>query len=147
MLPRMKYRLALDIGTNSIGWGLIRLDASEPPQPTAVIRLGVRIFSDGREPARGKGEVGTSLAATRRQARAMRRRRDRLLKRKARLQAALVRLGFWPQDESARKALVTLDPYQLRSDGLDKPLTPAQFGRALFHLNQPEPARAASAGP
>lgn len=136
MLPRMKYRLALDIGTNSIGWGLIRLDTSDPPRPTAMIRLGVRIFSDGREPARGKGEVGTSLAATRRQARAMRRRRDRLLKRKARLQATLIRLGFWPQDEAARKALVTLDPYQLRSDGLDKALTPAQFGRALFHLNQ-----------
>ncbi len=136
MLPRMKYRLALDIGTNSIGWCLIRLDASEPPSPVAVIRAGVRIFADGREPARGKGEVGTSLAATRRQARAMRRRRDRLLKRKARLQAALISLGFWPQDEPARKALVTLDPYQLRKDGLDKPLTPAQFGRALFHLNQ-----------
>ncbi len=136
MLPRMKYRLALDIGTNSIGWCLIRLDADQPPQPVAVIRAGVRIFPDGREPARGKGEVGTSLAATRRQARAMRRRRDRLLKRKARLQAALLSLGFWPQDEAARKALVTLDPYQLRSDGLDKQLTLAQFGRALFHLNQ-----------
>jgi CRISPR-associated endonuclease Csn1 len=136
MLPRMKYRLAIDIGTNSIGWCLIRLDSQEPPRPVAIIRAGVRIFPDGREPARGKGEVGTSLAATRRQARAMRRRRDRLLKRKARLQAALVRLGFWPQDEAARKALVTLNPYQLRSEGLDKPLTPAQFGRALFHLNQ-----------
>lgn len=136
MLPRMKYRLALDIGTNSIGWCLIRLNASEPPQPVAVIRAGVRIFPDGREPARGKGEIGTSLAATRRQARAMRRRRDRLLKRKARLQAALIRLGFWPENEAARKALVTFNPYQLRSDGLDKPLTPAHFGRALFHLNQ-----------
>jgi CRISPR-associated endonuclease Csn1 len=136
VLPRMKYRLALDLGTNSIGWCLIRLNTNEPAQPVAVIRAGVRIFPDGREPARGKGEVGTSLAATRRQARAMRRRRDRLLKRKARLQAALIRLGFWPQDESARKALVTLDPYQLRKDGLDKALTPAQFGRALFHLNQ-----------
>ncbi|MFO1219760.1 MAG: type II CRISPR RNA-guided endonuclease Cas9 [Burkholderiaceae bacterium] len=136
MLPRMKYRLALDIGTNSIGWCLIRLKNSEPPTPIAVIRAGVRVFPDGREPARGKGEVGTSLAATRRQARAMRRRRDRLLKRKARLQDALIRLGFWPRDDAARKALVTLDPYRLRSDGLDKPLTPAEFGRALFHLNQ-----------
>jgi CRISPR-associated endonuclease Csn1 len=137
MLPRMTYRLALDIGTNSIGWCVLRLGASESsPKPIAVIRAGVRIFPDGREPARGKGEVGTSLAATRRQARAMRRRRDRLLKRKARLQAALISLGFWPQDEAARKALVTLDPYQLRKDGLDKPLMPAQFGRALFHLNQ-----------
>lgn len=129
MLPRMRYRLALDIGTTSIGWCLIRLDAKD--EPCAVIRMGVRIFSDGRNP-----KDGSSLAVTRRLARQMRRRRDRLLKRKARLQDALVRLGFWPQDVAARKALETLDPYALRRDGLDKPLTPAQFGRALFHLNQ-----------
>ena len=62
MLHKMRYRLALDIGTTSIGWGLVRLDAGTPPQPTALIRSGVRLFSDGREPARGKGEVGSSLA-------------------------------------------------------------------------------------
>lgn len=129
MLPRMRYRLALDIGTTSIGWCLIRLNASE--EPCAVIRMGARIFSDGRNP-----KDGSSLAVTRRLARQMRRRRDRLLKRKARLQQALVRLGFWPQDIKDRKALEALDPYLLRRDGLDKPLGAAQFGRALFHLNQ-----------
>lgn len=129
MLPRMRYRLALDMGTTSIGWCLIRLDANDGP--CAIIRMGSRIFSDGRNP-----KDGSSLAVTRRLARQMRRRRDRLLKRKARLQEALIRLGFWSNDESQRKALVTLDPYRLRSEGLDKPLTPAQFGRALFHLNQ-----------
>lgn len=129
MLPSMRYRLALDIGTTSIGWCLIRLNATD--EPCAVIRMGVRIFSDGRNP-----KDGSSLAVTRRLARQMRRRRDRLLKRKARLQDALVRLGFWPQDVAARRALEAFDPYALRRDGLDKPLTAAQFGRALFHLNQ-----------
>lgn len=129
MLPRMRYRLALDIGTTSIGWCLMRL--AHDDAPCAVIRAGVRIFSDGRNP-----KDGTSLAVTRRQARAMRRRRDRLLKRKARLMDALVRLGFWPQSDSERKKLVALNPYELRRDGLDKALTPAQFGRAIFHLNQ-----------
>lgn len=129
MIPRMRYRLALNLGTTSIGWCLIRLDASEAP--VAIIRMGSRIFSDGRNP-----KDGASLAVTRRLARQMRRRRDRLLKRKARLQDALIRQGFWPGDEAQRKALATLDPYGLRRDGLDKPLSPAQFGRALFHLNQ-----------
>ena len=129
MLHRMRYRLALDIGSTSIGWCLIRLDAES--NPCAVIRAGVRIFSDGRNP-----KDGSSLAVTRRLARQMRRRRDRLLKRKARLQDALIRLGFWSPDLAQRKALEGLDPYTLRRDGLDKPLTPAQFGRALFHLNQ-----------
>jgi CRISPR-associated endonuclease Csn1 len=129
MLRRMRYRLGLDLGTTSIGWCLIRLDADDVP--SAVIRAGVRIFSDGRSP-----KDGASLAVTRRLARQMRRRRDRLLKRKARLEAALVELGFWPADLAERRKLATLDPYELRRDGLDKALTPAQFGRALFHLNQ-----------
>ena len=95
MLPNMRYRLALDLGTTSIGWCLIRLN--KEAQPCAVIRMGSRIFSDGRNP-----KDGSSLAVTRRLARQMRRRRDRLLKRKSRLQEGLIRLGFWPGDELNR---------------------------------------------
>ena len=125
----MKYRLALDIGTTSIGWAMLRLN--EEHLPIAVIRAGVRIFSDGRNP-----KDGSSLAVTRRAARGMRRRRDRLLKRKARLMQALIDLGFFPRDEAARKALDRLDPYALRAKGLDQQLTAAEFARALFHINQ-----------
>ncbi|HUO44208.1 MAG TPA: type II CRISPR RNA-guided endonuclease Cas9, partial [Burkholderiales bacterium] len=133
MLPKMRYRLALDLGSTSLGWAMIRLDTHD--NPCAVIRAGVRIFSNGREPAR-PGEVGTSLAATRRAARAMRRRRDRLLKRKHRMMALLLKHHFFPTDEATRKALERLNPYELRAKGLDKPLTPAEFARALFHINQ-----------
>ena len=129
MLPKMKYRLALDIGSSSIGWCLIRLNASSAP--VAIIRMGVRIFPDGRNP-----KDGSSLAVTRRGARQMRRRRDRLLKRKARLVAALTRLGFFPVDETERKNLVQLDPYVLRKKGLYEALTGPEFARALFHINQ-----------
>jgi CRISPR-associated endonuclease Csn1 len=129
----MRYRLALDLGSTSLGWAMIRLAADDTP--CAVIKAGVRIFSNGREPA-GKGEVGTSLAATRREARAMRRRRDRLLKRKARMTRTLVQHGFFPRDEAARKALERLDPYALRAKGLDSALTGPDFARALFHINQ-----------
>jgi CRISPR/Cas system Type II protein with McrA/HNH and RuvC-like nuclease domain len=45
-MSQMKYRLALDLGSTSLGWSMIRLnDANEP---NAVIKAGVRIFSDGR---------------------------------------------------------------------------------------------------
>ncbi len=130
-MSAMRYGLALDLGSTSLGWAMIRLNSDNPPAPVAVIKAGVRIFSDGRNP-----KDGSSLAVTRRDARAMRRRRDRLLKRKARMTRSLIEHGFFPADEAQRKNLVTLNPYSLRAKGLDVALTPAEFGRALFHINQ-----------
>ena len=129
MLHKMRYRLALDLGSTSLGWAMIRLDSEQ--KPCAVVKAGVRIFSDGRNP-----KDGSSLAVTRRAARAMRRRRDRLLKRKARMMRTLIAHGFFPNDDMQRKALEALNPYQLRAKGLDEVLTPYEFGRALFHINQ-----------
>lgn len=125
----MRYRLALDLGSTSLGWAVFRLNASH--EPNALIKAGVRIFSDGRNP-----KDGSSLAVTRRAARAMRRRRDRLLRRKQRMLNKLIEHSFFPAEESARKALEQLNPYQLRAAGLDTPLSPPEFARALFHLNQ-----------
>ena len=56
--------------------------------------------------------------------------------RKARMMTKLVEYGFFPRDDAARKELERLNPYQLRAKGLHEALTPAEFGRALFHLNQ-----------
>lgn len=128
-MPVMRYRLALDLGSTSLGWAMIRLNADN--LPCAVIKAGVRIFSDGRNP-----KDGSSLAVTRRDARSMRRRRDRLLKRKARMMRTLVEHHFFSSEETERKALLTLNPYTLRAKGLDAALTPAEFSRALFHINQ-----------
>ena len=129
MPSAMRYRLGLDLGSSSIGWCMVRLNRNN--QPCAIIRMGVRIFPDGRNP-----KDGSSLAVTRRMARQARRRRDRLLKRKSQLLAALVKLGFFPADSAERKALTQLNPYDLRRKGLYEPLTPAEFARALFHINQ-----------
>lgn len=131
MPQKMRYRLALDLGSTSLGWAMIRLNNEKQPAPVAVIKAGVRIFSDGRNP-----KDGSSLAVTRREARATRRRRDRLLKRKARMMRTLVEYGFFPEDEKARKALETISPYSLRARGLDGLLKPEEFARALFHINQ-----------
>lgn len=129
MSLRMRYRLALDLGSTSLGWAMIRLDGAGAP--IAVIKAGSRIFSDGRNP-----KDGSSLAVTRREARAMRRRRDRLLKRKARMMRTLIEHGFFPADDAARKALETISPYGLRAKGLNEALKPEEFARALFHINQ-----------
>ncbi|WP_233252192.1 type II CRISPR RNA-guided endonuclease Cas9 [Limnohabitans sp. 2KL-17] len=125
----MRYRLALDLGSTSLGWAMVRLNAQN--ETCAVIKAGVRIFSDGRNP-----KDGSSLAVSRREARAMRRRRDRLLKRKNRMMTNLLHHGFFPQDETDRKALETKDPFALRAKGLDQTLLPEEFARALFHINQ-----------
>ena len=125
MLPR--YRLGLDLGTNSLGWSMLELD--ENNYPVRVHRLGVRIFSDGRDP---KTEV--SLAAARTQARGQRIRRERFLKRRTDLLAKLVALGLFPSDKNVGRNLATLDPYELRSKALNEKLHPFHVGRALLHL-------------
>lgn len=125
----MSYRLGIDLGTNSLGWCLLRLDADK--RPSDVIDAGVRIYSDGRNP-----KDKESLAVARRTARSMRRRRDRYLRRRRNLLKALMRSALMPTDPKAAKALETLDPFALRSRGLDEALTPHELGRALFHLAQ-----------
>ena len=61
-MKKIKYRLGLDLGTNSIGWSLLALDEASKPQ--SLIALNSRIFSDGRDP-----KSKSSLAVNRRMAR------------------------------------------------------------------------------
>lgn len=129
MSKRLRYRLALDLGTNSIGFCL--LDLNGEGRPCGVRRMGVRIFPDGRDP-----KSQQSLAADRRLARSMRRRRDRYLRRRKVLMNALVAAALMPETRQARKALEALDPYELRAAAVAGPLPAHQLGRALFHLNQ-----------
>src|SRR3546814_15897975 len=88
----MATRLGLDIGTNSIGWCLF--------DGNTIRDIGVRIFSDGRDPT-----SGASLAVDRRNARAMRRRRDRYVRRRSALLPALVETGLMPSHAKEAKAL------------------------------------------
>lgn len=126
---RRQYRLGLDIGSNSLGWFLVWLDADG--QPEGLGPGGVRIFKDGRDP-----QSKTSNAVTRRVARGARRRRDRYLTRRAKLMSLLVEHGLMPNDDADRKSLECLDPYELRASALDNPLPAFHIGRTLFHLNQ-----------
>lgn len=126
-MERIKYRLGLDMGANSLGWCVYRLGTDG--EPDKIIRMGARIFSDGRDP-----KTLASRAADRRLARQARRRRDRVLKRRHKLIKALAQHGLMPTDDDARKQLQGLDPYELRARGLDHPLPLYEFGRALYHL-------------
>ena len=128
-ISKRRYRLGLDVGSNSLGWFMVWLD--EKDRPSALGPGGVRIYPDGRDP-----KSKTSNAVDRRAARGARRRRDRYLTRRARLMALLVAHGLMPEDETERKRLETLDPYELRAKALDAALPAHHVGRALFHLNQ-----------
>lgn len=123
------YRFSFDLGTNSIGWAVIALEKNL--RPNGLVDCGSRIFSDGRNP-----KDKQSLAVARREARAMRRRRDRYLKRRDELTYRLIANGLMPQNADERKSLVDLDPYTLRAKALDEQIPLYHFGRALFHLNQ-----------
>jgi CRISPR-associated endonuclease Csn1 len=123
------WRLGADLGTNSLGWAAVRLDAGG--KPAGLLAAGSRIFSDGRDP-----KSGASLAVDRREARAMRRRRDRFQQRQRALMKYLVADGLFPADPAERKALERLDPFELRARALDEALALPHVGRAIWHLNQ-----------
>lgn len=119
------YRLGLDLGANSLGWCCLDLD--DAGASAGIRDIGVRIFPDGRDP-----KTAASLAAERRAARAMRRRRDRYLQRRRVLVNTLVRHGLLP----ASGRVTASDPWALREAALHRRLDPFELGRVIFHLNQ-----------
>lgn len=125
----MKYRLGLDIGTNSIGWAVLELDSNKKVK--GIIDAGSRVFSDGRAP-----KDKTSLAVKRREKRGMRRRRDRLLKRKSRLLNVLVENGLFPHSIKDQQELKNACPYEIRKKAIDTEIDKFELGRALIHLCQ-----------
>lgn len=125
----MDYILGLDLGETSLGWSVVELDKNGGM--SRLERMGVRIFSDGRD-----SKTKEPLAVARRTARGMRKRRDRFVMRRETLMNKLAKYGLMPENEAERKDLERLNPYELRVRGLDEKLPPYELGRALFHINQ-----------
>ena len=125
----MRYRLGLDLGTNSIGWAILALD--EESCPTKIINFNSRIFSDGRVP-----KTGASLAEARRKARGIRRRYERLTRRKKKLKNILIRHSFFPKSLDEGHSLKNKDVYYLRTKALDEKIEKFELGRALLHIDQ-----------
>lgn len=125
----MKYRLGIDLGSTSLGWCILTLDKNG--RPSSIHDMGVRIFPDGRD-----DKSKEPLAVTRRTARGMRRNLDRRDLRQKRLMHFMIKSGLMPKEEHERKALETLDPYELRARALDEKIPLHHLGRALFHISQ-----------
>lgn len=128
MIKNNSYRLGIDLGTNSLGFALVELKDN---YPVKLIDMGVRIFSDSRT-----DKTKTPLSVQRRTARGMRRRRDRLVRRRQHLIKSFIEIGLMPEDKIERKNLELIDPYEVRAKGLNEKLTLYELGRALFHINQ-----------
>ena len=107
----MNWRLGLDLGTNSIGWSVFSL--TEEKEIDTLVDLGVRIFSDGRDP-----KSKEPLAVERRIARGQ---RKLIYRRKLRRKATfrlLQKSGLFPNDKAKAKDIKSLNPYELRVKAL-----------------------------
>ncbi|MDE2039238.1 MAG: type II CRISPR RNA-guided endonuclease Cas9 [Elusimicrobia bacterium] len=144
--------LGLDIGTNSLGWALVKGERE-------ILGMGVRVFKAGSEGdiSSGKDEP---LNAERRAKRQIRRQLWRRARRLEVVFNALKRAKLIPTDaqsdaQGRHEALEKLDdefrakhlppgdhraaqllPYILRDKALNGALEPFAIGRALYHLAQ-----------
>jgi len=124
----MSTVLAFDIGSNSVGSAWI-------DRETGKITTGISIFPAGVDESDDKR--GDPKNAKRRMARRTRITLRRRAQRKRELRLKLIEVGLLPCNAAEFKALLEqTDPWALRRAGLDKSLTPHEFGRVLLHLAQ-----------
>ncbi len=131
--------LGLDIGTNSVGSAWVDTEAQ-------TIVLGVSVFPAGVEEREDKR--GDPKNKARRLARSQRRSIARRAKRKRQLRKLLIGAKLLPADPQQLCAIFSptkkeekeeperWDPWRLRREGLERELSPYEFGRVLVHLNQ-----------
>lgn len=129
-----KRILGLDLGSNSIGWALLK--TTDAGKPTGLIDLGSRIFNKAVE-----DKTPTPKNQKRRNSRLARRVVQRRARRRRRMLNYLVSLNLLPSNlkdhPKPESVLNTLgDPYSLRAKALDSPLSVHELGRVLLHLVQ-----------
>ncbi len=115
------YALGLDIGMASVGAALLASDH--------IIALHVRTF-DKAETAK----EGESLNKIRRDARLMRRRIRRRAFRLLRLRRLFKRINLLKSHDTTVFSLPESTPWQLRAEGLDRQLLPAEWAAAIYHI-------------
>ena len=120
-------RFAFDMGTNSIGWAVLDMSNTKSPQ---IRDMGVRIYTDGRE-----AKTGTPLNEARRDARQMRRQRDRKIRRKKAMLHFLMDNKLMPKERDKQAAVAQLDPYELRAAALERKLEPFELGRTMMQFS------------
>src|SRR5215469_17971443 len=116
-----------DIGTTSIGSAVIDYDPGRGRGE--ILRLGVRIFPEARDPD------GMPLNQTRRIKRMMRRQLRRRRQHRRALNEALSEAALLPAyGTSEWQDVMKSDPVGLRTRGLSELLSAHEVGRALYHL-------------
>ncbi len=119
-LSPQNYTLGLDIGVASVGWCLV-----EPE--TGIIGIGVRMFSPP-ETGEKKNPVGKEWRSQRLARRTIRRRRLRMSEFRKLFN---IQLG----DKGAINEFKDLpSPWDLRADGLKRPLSRNEWLYALYHI-------------
>ena len=160
--PAEDFVLGIDLGSNSIGWALVKL---VDDNPAGLIRAGARVFEAGM-----KGDLESGQEESRNKARRDSRHQRRQLWRRARRLKKIFKLlqsfGLLPARNTStpderQDLLNELDrkimssewfanqrasgrfpepdqtlPYILRATALDGPIEPHFLGRALYHLAQ-----------
>ncbi len=125
-----QYILGLDIGSNSVG------SAAWVPATNEIV-TGVSVFPAGVEQSdRGRGDP---VGRDRRLKRTLRRMTARRAERKRQVWLACADAGLLPTSRAEIDALLqdeSANPWRLRAEGLDRALTPHEFGRVLLHMAQ-----------
>lgn len=146
----MKTILGLDLGTNSIGWALVK-EAETTDEKSEIIRLGARIINydnfvsteTGKEikgdPADYfRGGKGVSTCAGRTQKRSARRNLQRYKLRRENLIEILKENGFISDETilSENGNSTTFETYRLRAKSASEEITLEQFARVLLMINK-----------
>jgi CRISPR-associated endonuclease Csn1 len=124
----MSYRLALDVGTASIG--LVAYELNDVQEPISILHHAVRIFPEPLQAVKNES-VGQPKKAARREARQLRRQIERKARRLRRIAHCLPLLGLEPE---------TILPdsgdniHRLRAEAATQRIELADFARVLLKL-------------
>lgn len=118
----MAYIIGLDLGIASVGWSVI-----DPGK--RIIDLGVRAFKKAET-----GKTGDPLNLVRRQSRLTRRRIYRRAQRLNKLLNYFIEIGLIASKDEILKNAHHENPWELRTRGLEKPLTNNQLARVIYHI-------------
>ncbi len=122
--------LGVDGGIASIGWAVIETSADETTTG-GVVAVGVRTFNSPEE----KTQSGPRLkSAERRQFRGQRRVTNRRRQRMNALRELFVAHGLLANSGKDALRAPALDPWCMRADALNRPLTPIELAVALGHI-------------
>ncbi|MBM3570497.1 MAG: type II CRISPR RNA-guided endonuclease Cas9 [Alphaproteobacteria bacterium] len=117
------WRLGLDVGSDSIGWAVFRLDRRS--EPDRLLGGGVRLFDGGREPRKHE-----SFAKDRGLLRRMRRRLRGRKWRRDQLIAKLNELGLAPPNSPP------LEIYRWRAEAAQREVDPSTLAAILLHMTR-----------